>query len=75
MAISGRTGLVALVLVLFVAVTPAPLATLLIATSSTALLGQDFGEQAQAYGAFTWANIVLLAALCVILRRGEGAAT
>jgi hypothetical protein len=44
------------------------LATLLIATTSTELLGYEFGKQAQVYGAFTLANVVLLAGLCVVLR-------
>jgi len=46
------------------------LATLLIATTSTGLLGIEVGKQAQVYGAFTLANLVLLAALLLILRRG-----
>jgi hypothetical protein len=58
-------------------------ATLLIATTSTGLaddraaergLWTVLGKQAQVYGAFTLAHLVLLAALAVLLRRPAGAA-
>jgi hypothetical protein len=54
------------------------LATLLIATTSTGITDEKvvekgaynlFAKQAQAYGAFVLANLVLLAALAVLLRR------
>jgi hypothetical protein len=46
------------------------LATLLIAATSTAPFGYDFGKQAQVYGGFTLANVLLLAGLFVVLADG-----
>src|SRR5260370_880314 len=47
------------------------LATLLLAMSSPALLGEQVGKRTQAYAAFTLANVGPAAALCLILRSSE----
>jgi hypothetical protein len=45
---------------------------LLMTATSTSLLGREGGKLAQVYGAYVAAYLVLLAALVVLLRRGEG---
>src|SRR5262249_38948518 len=44
-------------------------AVLLMACTSTGLLGDRLGELGQVYGAFVWALVVLLAALVLLLRQ------
>ncbi len=47
------------------------LATLLIESTSTTLLDKEFAKSAQTYGVYVWANLLLMAALIVLLRRPE----
>ena len=43
--------------------------TLLIESTSTSLVGMEFGKAAQTYGAFVWAHLLLVGALVVLLRQ------
>jgi hypothetical protein len=45
-----------------------------LATTSTGLLPDEWAKRAQVYGAYTWAFLLLAAALAAVLRRGAAAA-